>query len=144
MDYFMWATTILGIWAAVGPLVGVRYGQELARRNQRAHWVADSKKKEFKELLSALDTAMEAFAKHVNIINKTPKDFWELSDASNQAIRCVSDRLFILPEMNKHQIRERWFKATDELEKAWDIATFSTLYRQLRSEIISMATADIQ
>lgn len=87
---------------------------------------------------------MEAFAKHVNIINKTPKDFWALSNASNQAIRCVSDRLFILPEMNKHQIQERWFKATNELEKAWDIATFSTKYKQLRIEIIAMATADIE
>jgi len=29
MNFFMWSTIILGIWAALGPLVGVRYGNEL-------------------------------------------------------------------------------------------------------------------
>ncbi|MFL6312589.1 MAG: hypothetical protein ACJ71W_10820 [Terriglobales bacterium] len=78
------------VWAAVGPLIGVRYGQELARRNQKTQWAADSKKKEFKELLSVLDIAVAAYVKHVHIENKSPDDFWALNEAGNDALRCVS------------------------------------------------------
>jgi hypothetical protein len=144
MTVLEWCTLVLAVWAALGPLFGVWVGQKLARKNVRAQWVADSKKREFKELLGSLDTAMEAFLKHVHIPNKTADDFWALNNANTQAIRCVSDRLFILPEVREHQIRERWYKATDELEEGWDIEKFSEVYKKMRIEIITLATEDIK
>jgi hypothetical protein len=41
----------LAIWVAVGPLVGVRYGQELAKRWQREQWIRENRNEECRELL---------------------------------------------------------------------------------------------
>jgi len=43
MDFFVGSTIVLGVWAAVGPLVGVRYGDELSQRAKRRQWLADER-----------------------------------------------------------------------------------------------------
>lgn len=42
------------VWLAVGPLIGVVVGALLTRRIQRQQWVADSRKQEYRELMTAL------------------------------------------------------------------------------------------
>jgi len=60
MDGFVWSTIILGVWAAIGPLVGVRYGHDLAKRWQKEHWISDNKKQEYRELLGILTASFGA------------------------------------------------------------------------------------
>jgi hypothetical protein len=43
-----------GAWSVVGPLFGVLLGALLTGRNQRVKWIADSKKEEYRELLTTL------------------------------------------------------------------------------------------
>ncbi|HEY4762905.1 MAG TPA: hypothetical protein VIH75_04465 [Candidatus Sulfotelmatobacter sp.] len=66
MDIFVISTIILGVWAAVGPLVGVRYGHELAKRSQKERWIADNEKEEYRELLSALFDAA-----NISVLNRS-------------------------------------------------------------------------
>ena len=70
MDPFVIATIILTVWAALGPLVGVRYGNELARRSARMQWLADARTKEWRGLLTVLTTSM-AIIVQSNIGNRT-------------------------------------------------------------------------
>lgn len=58
MDMFVASTIILATWGALGPLVGVRYGQTLARRWQKEHFVREGKRQEYREVLRALSTAL--------------------------------------------------------------------------------------
>jgi hypothetical protein len=45
-------------WAAVGPLIGVLVGAYLTGRRQKRDWLADNKKEEYRELLSAMTKAL--------------------------------------------------------------------------------------
>jgi hypothetical protein len=140
----MWATTILGIWAAVGPLVGVRYGQELARRNQKIQWVADSRKKEFKELLGALDSV---FAFHIRegVVAKTDKASQkEYLDMNHKASWCIRDRIFITDEIEELKVLERWRAMMNAYLAGGEFGSFSIKYNELRAEILAIAKEDIR
>ena len=48
------------VWPSVTGLVGVLIGAYIANRNQRKHWIADNKKREYQELLTAMSRAFNA------------------------------------------------------------------------------------
>jgi hypothetical protein len=54
MDIFVSSTIFLGIWGLISPFVGIRYGYELSARAQRRQWIAENKKLEYREVLTAL------------------------------------------------------------------------------------------
>src|ERR1035441_2995989 len=54
-----WLTLALAVWSAVGPLLGVICGAWLARSSERAKWINENKKLEFRELLDAFARAQE-------------------------------------------------------------------------------------
>jgi len=54
MTIFVWATVILAIWAAVGPLVGIYVGHHLLRSQQRRQWLADNRIQEWREVMTTL------------------------------------------------------------------------------------------
>jgi len=143
MTLLEWCTFVLAVWAALGPLFGVWFGQKLARKNVRAQWVADSKKKEFKELLSALDAARLALANHAHYRSKQPEDVRALAEAQGNASRCIDDRLFILPEMKRLNVHDRWIAATGTFWEKLDILTFLRCYDEIRREIIKATTEDL-
>lgn len=144
MDYFVWSTGILTVWAALGPLLGVRYGQELAHRYQRERWIADSKKKEFKELLGVLDSVV-AFHLREGLISKEKKaPQSEYLDMNHKAMWCIRDRLFIAKEMEEHKILERWRELMNNFLTRGESSRFTTPFNDLRADIMAMATKDIQ
>jgi hypothetical protein len=55
--FFVLSTIILGVWAPLGPLVGIRYGHELSKRLQREHWLRDNEKQEYREVLRVLTSS---------------------------------------------------------------------------------------
>jgi hypothetical protein len=55
MDPFVISTIILGIWGAVGPLVGIFVGHWLTKRWQREQWIADNQRDEYRKLLAGLN-----------------------------------------------------------------------------------------
>src|SRR6516165_10127003 len=50
-----------GVWAVVGPLVGVWVGAYLTGRRQKQEWVADNKKEEYRELVKAITGCLSAY-----------------------------------------------------------------------------------
>jgi hypothetical protein len=142
MDYFVWSTGILTVWAALGPLVGVGYGQELARRNQKAQWVADSRKKEFRELLNVLDGVF-AFYVRENVVKKEEKASQkEYLDLNHKAMWCIRDRLFIADDMERLNVLERWRGMMNGFLAGGEFGIFSTGYNKLREEIMKVARED--
>jgi len=143
MDFFVVSTIILGVWAAVGPLVGVRYGDELSQRSKRRQWLADENTKEWRELLGTLTTSM------VTIIqcrqgDRTVEMMKEDLRASTAAGEVLSNRLFIAQEVRRRQLHDRWREAVATFEKDGDPVAFGTKFgRDIRFQIEEAARGDI-
>src|SRR5437588_521888 len=128
MYFFVWSTIILTIWAAVGPLVGVRYGQELAKRWQREHWTNDNAKQECRELLSTITHTFSVVLRYHAMSTSGlplvgPHDAVEMRERNQveqDSLEIFYRMLFISDELNKRKIRNRWINAIQEYEKGND------------------------
>ncbi len=136
MDFFVWATIILGIWAALGPLVGVYYGHVLSKRWQKEHWITENKKQEYREVLSTLT---EAFSKIVLYgspgVATGPEEQRARNGAESAALAALRDRLFIANELSEFKALDRWLEATRDFDNKHDVTQFSQRFRSLSSEI---------
>ncbi len=131
-----WSTIILAIWGAVGPLVGVRYGQDLSKRNQRAQWVLDSKKQEFKEILKAM---AEAFSSYVYFQSlPSGSDTVILHDAENKMFQAIESCLFIRERLKKQEIGEQFVKLLESMLKGRTYEEASVEYLRIRDEVIEL------
>ncbi|HEY2495998.1 MAG TPA: hypothetical protein VGK24_02925 [Candidatus Angelobacter sp.] len=140
-DIFVWSTIILSIWGAVGPLVGVRYGQELAKRNQRAQWILDSKKQEYKELLKAMG---EAFATYIHYYcspsEKEKRDVTTLSEADKKVLLSIDGSLFIRDEVNREKIGERFVELLRAIENGKkNYSEAGVVYGEIRNAVIELS-----
>jgi hypothetical protein len=147
MDFFVWSTIILAIWAAVGPLVGVRYGSELSKRVQREHWINDNAKQECREVLSTLTTAFAVIVRYHAVPISGPPisgphdsgEMRERDEVERRSLETLHSRLFIADELEKRQIRERWVKAIRQYEDKADRTTFSREFGSISQEIRKIA-----
>jgi hypothetical protein len=97
-DFLLWSTIILGIWAAVGPIVGIRYGQELAKRWQKEQWLRENRKQECRELLDAMH-------QYSVVTSLTPNNTKEVA---GNLIAVFGSRIFIADDLRKSKLAERW------------------------------------
>jgi hypothetical protein len=143
MDFFVVSTIVLGVWAAVGPLVGVRYGDELSQRSKRRQWLADERTKEWRELLSTLTTSMTDIIR-CRQGERTTEVMKEDLDASVAAGEVLSNRLFIAKEVRRRELLDRWREAVQSFEKDGDPEAFGTKFgRDIRFQIEEGARDDI-
>lgn len=143
MDFFVISTIILGVWAAVGPLVGVRYGNELSQRSTRRQWLADERTKEWRQLLNTLTTSMTTIiqCRHAD---RTLEMIKEDLRASTAAGEVLSNRLFIAKEVRQRNLLDRWREAVLAFEKDSDPKEFGTKFgRDIRLQIEEGAREDI-
>jgi hypothetical protein len=150
-DFFIWSTIILGIWGAVGPLVGVRYGQELARRWQREHWTNDNAKQECSELLATIANTFSVILKYhapsaSGLPLTGPHDAEEMRArdvAEQNSLEIFYRMLFISDELVKRDIRNRWISAIQQYEKGNDGTRFAGEFGTIAREIRGIATTFI-
>jgi hypothetical protein len=143
MDFFVLSTIVLGVWAAVGPLVGVRYGNELSQRSTRRQWLADERTKEWRELLTTLTTSMTTIIQ-CKQGEKTIEMMKEDLRASTAAGEALSNRLFIAQEVRRRQLLDRWQEAVKSFGKDGDAEAFGTKFgRDIRFQIEEGARGDI-
>jgi len=143
MDFFVLSTIVLGVWAAVGPLVGVRYGNELSQRSTRRQWLADKRTKEWRELLTTLTTSMATIIQCKQAA-KTIETIKEDLRASTVAGEALSDRLFIAQEVRRRQLLDRWQEAVKSFGKDGDAEAFGTKFgRDIRFQIEEGARDDM-
>jgi hypothetical protein len=107
MNYFVVSTAVLTGWAALGPLLGVRYGQELSRRFQRAQWVSDNKKQEYKDLISVMQAGAEGWVKYHGR-GKSTDDYNVALELDRNVMLTIQLGIFIGEELNKNSVLERW------------------------------------
>ena len=143
MDFFVASTIVLGIWAAVGPLVGVRYGNELSQRSTRRQWLADERTKEWRELLSTLTTSMTTIIQ-CRHHDKTVEMMKDNVRASVTAGEVLSNRLFIAKEVRRRQLLDNWRAAQQAFEKDGDPAALGEKFgRDIQFQIEEGAREDI-
>jgi hypothetical protein len=147
MDFFIWSTIILTIWAALGPLLGVRCGQELAKRWQREHWMNDNARQECREILSVITNTFSVVLKYhamsmAGIPLTGPHDAVEMRErnqAEQNSLEIFYRMLFISDELNKRNIRNRWIAAINKYGKGNDGAKFAEEFGTIAREIRGIA-----
>ena len=138
MDIFVISTIILAIWGAVGPLVGVRYGNALARRIQRERWIADNKKEEFRALLAGLNDLLLMIAKnHI----QGPLISEDLDRATDGYLAAINTSIFISDQLKEMDIHSALSKALATYKESEDLAQYQTDHGNIVNEILSHAKA---
>lgn len=144
-DPFVWATIILGIWAALGPLVGVRYGNELTTRSQKRHWTSDNVKQECRELISAMANTFTIFIPYyakTSLGFSGPHDEGEtraMRQAHKESLEIFYRMFFIWDDLLMLNTRDRWMAATSTYEHDGDIAKFASEFGTLVREVREIA-----
>jgi hypothetical protein len=146
MDFFVYSTVVLSIWAALGPLVGVRYGHELAKRTQREHWINDNAKQECRELLATIASGFSVIltyhARSSSLPITGPHDEAERRErdkVERDSLEIFYSRLFVSDELNKRKIRDRWIAAIRQYEKEGNGSVFAQEFATIASEIRQIA-----
>ena len=145
MDYFMWSTSILAVWAAVGPLVGIRYGQELARRFQKTQWVIDNKKAEYRELLGSMaNTQRLIWEAGITGSSKVSPEqlaiFWKIHAETS---RTIQDRIFIEKVVQDLRVLTAWTDIMLKLDETRKVVDFLNEVTMLRDAIMKAARQDL-
>ena len=104
MDKFVWATIILAIWAAVGPLVGIYVGHHLLRSQQRRQWLADNRIQEWREVITTLHKSLVLITqfdavRDLSTIEEKVAAMPAVLDARALALSVLSNRIFIAKEV---------------------------------------------
>jgi hypothetical protein len=94
--------------------VGLLVGHFLLRSWQREQWLLDSRKAEFRELMSALSDTI------VHLMMFTPaleagrgeKEFDEFVAAQKVAMRVLADRIYIARDLRELNTSDRFIEAT--------------------------------
>ena len=131
-------------WAAIGPLVGVLIGGYLTRRGQRSQWIADSKKLEYRELLTALTKAFEGIVQlEAPGVGLGPQEQRTLFDLRAQSFVVIRDRIFIAKEVKDMNLLSRWSQALRDYENTLDAAAFDKAFGGITADLQNSATTRI-
>jgi hypothetical protein len=126
-------TLVLSIWAGVGPLVGLLVGHYLIRSWQREQWLLDSRKQEFRELLSAITSAHVEHISCTTFRDASSYDLKVWKEAEKRAFQVIADRIYIAEDVEQLRIKHRFGNMTD------DDSQFHSELRQLTLDIVEVA-----
>jgi hypothetical protein len=133
-------------WAALGPLVsglvGVLVGAFITGRRQRRDWLANSKKEEYRELLSALSKGY-----HSNLLLRTSvrdaEEHGQLIEDTAYVTEVIQSRIFIADKIGKLKVSLHWGILVSALEKTRDTAAFRNGIATMTREIQETALKDM-
>lgn len=135
-----WLTGVLGVWAAIGPIIGILLGHYLTHSGQHEQWLRDCRKQEFRELLTAFSkcyVTVMLFGRPGVIRNEQEmKDYF---DDQREALVTVSDRMYIAEDVGKLDLYRRWTAAVGDFNRDNAHEVFSTRFDEIRLEILRVA-----
>ena len=135
-------TIALGVWAAIGPLIGILVGHYLTRAWQREQWLIDNRKEECRELLSTLTTSYWILSR-LDTLSTSPSEEESqkrLSDAELDSYRTIEDRIFIAADLKKAGVLKTWDMAVNAFSRDRDADHLMAAFRTIRRLIIAIAT----
>jgi hypothetical protein len=133
-----WLTVVgsLGIGAFLGNLIAL-YFSSIQRRRE---WLRDSKKQEWRELISALSRSvhyiLEYSPDYLRAIG--PEQQKGLVQANTEARSVIEDRIFIAHQMQSGNILERWQLFSAE----HDFSRMVEYWNHLHSDLVAAAQKD--
>jgi hypothetical protein len=133
-------TIALGIWAAVGPIVGILLGHFLTRSWQRKQWLRDKRNEEWHELLTALAESLRVSLKIYPARTLSGEEERTIVEAQSNSFRVIRDRIFIAPDVQALNIENRWSAAVQYHSQTMDTKKLGNAYKELRDEIVQTAT----
>jgi hypothetical protein len=133
-------TIALGVWAAVGPLIGIYLGHFLSRSWQQKQWLLDRRKEEWRELLTALAESLRVSLKFYPARALSGEEERVIVEAQSQSFRTIRDRIYIAADVKELNIENRWSAAVQHHSQTMDAKKLGATYDALRNEIIAIAT----
>jgi hypothetical protein len=123
----------LPLIGALSGLLGVILGAYLTRSWQRKQWLLDSKKAEYRELLSVLSQAAHYILNNSPHLEQ-PNPFGSLKSGEQERLSdeavdrghaIIADRIFIADTIAREKIDQRWVmvlteKRVDKFWSAWE------------------------
>ena len=126
------------MWSVLSVLIGVLIGAFIADRIQRKRENTNSKKEEYRELLSTLTQASSKIADfHGPIVAHSPDEERAYYETKEKALIVIDTRLFITSEIEKIDLRSRWISAVHDVEHGGHCLVFRRTVRQIMRQIIS-------
>jgi NhaP-type Na+/H+ or K+/H+ antiporter len=129
------------VWSVIGPLVGVVLGAAIGWFLQRAQWVKNNEKQEYRELLTALLTAYNA----AQLLHSDGAAHWApaviqgYTDAIYAAGVVLEDRIFIRDELDNLNVKGRWETAMGHLRSTHNHERFQDDFEKLKHDILNAA-----
>jgi len=137
----MSATSIsLGVWAAVGPLIGIALGHFLTRSWQHQQWLLDRRKEEWRELLTALAESLRSSLKICPARVLSGDEEREIVNAHADSFRVIRDRIYIAADVKSLELENRWSAAVQHHSQTLDAAALGRTYDAIRLEIVKRIT----
>ncbi|HVC48307.1 MAG TPA: hypothetical protein VND90_13775 [Terracidiphilus sp.] len=128
--------TIIG---AGGALLCVLVGHFLTRLWEEKRWKRDQKLLEFRELVTAI-TAAIADQQHYELAGGIKIDLFEKQMKSfKKAVRTIEDRIFILEDVKRLRIGERFFDGRNQFAEDQNGDAFAKNMGSILRDIVSEA-----
>jgi hypothetical protein len=143
-------TTVLAVWAGIGPLAGIYFGHRLTRQKEDR----EKREREFREILGALATAYTMMQRYIVKMKFGENDSIEVSTLTEleskleqvklDSFRVLHDRIVIARELDSADIIQQWAEAFHNFERAGsDQAAaerrFAERYFAIRNVLLKMA-----
>jgi hypothetical protein len=129
------------IWAALGPLVGVLIGAFLAKKWQRAQWIADTKRSEYRKLLTTLTKTFSGLVRLQGVdVAIGPKEQRTLSNLEADSINVIRDRLFIADEIQQLNLLHRWTQALRSYDNTHNSDEFAKAFGLIMNDLQNSAS----
>lgn len=143
-----WSPVVAGFIGAFGVHL-------LTQSREREKWILDSKKAEFRELLSALSQAhsstRSASAGFANRDDRT--EYKAIIPIQDDSVRVFSDRLFVNNDLPLQELQRAWSKVMEYYSytmDGWDIearlnpvATLDKEYDRIKDAIVAAASRSV-
>ena len=140
--------TLIGSGVAAFGIVtafsGVLIGQRMARNTQRAQWLRDCRKQEFKELLGTLTRSFTTICtKRQYMVPQSHEDQIALHEAEANALMTIKDRIFIAADVKRLDIYKLWNSAVNEYNRDHVYIPFAEKYALINAKIVDAATSEV-
>lgn len=126
----------------------------LTQSRERERWIVDSKKQEYRELLSTISQAHASTRSAPSgFANKEDHEQYSaISPIQDTSERAFGDRIFITNYLPLHDLQQSWRKAMDEYSFAgpWSIgiattpaSVFDREYSRIKNQIVAAAIRSV-